>query len=425
MNLHNMLPKFSQIICALLISSVSLITFADEAENLPNYKDEALTGDWNGNRTDLYKKGIEFGIVHKSDVLLNTSGGIKRGTAWEGHTELGLSLDFEKMLGWNSTTAYVLYHSQLGSKFNNYYVGSNSGVDNIEVTTNTAQFYQAWLQKNFYNNQLSLLAGLYAVDSEFQISDTSGLFINPVYGVNNEYAQSGQAGPAVFPLGALGLRAKYTSPAKNFYAMGAITDGVPGDPNNGHGTHIKLGRGDGTFSIVEFGYTPQLEGLAEGAEYYSKVAFGFWGYSAKVADLDPAVTYKHYSQGIYLLGEQSLYVEQGHPAQGLAGFVRIGFAPEKTQQVDWMGSVGLRYHGIFDGRDDDIAGVALTTNHASNLYRNLNGSDHYETELEVTYRAQIKPWLALQPDVQYIINPNMDLNLKDAWVFGLRTEVNF
>jgi porin len=45
--------------------------------------------------------------------------------------------------------------------------------------------------------------------------------------------------------------------------------------------------------------------------------------------------------------------------------------------------------------------------------------------LEVTYRAQIKPWLALQPDVQYIINPNMDLNLKDAWVFGLRTEVNF
>ncbi|MFM9834542.1 MAG: carbohydrate porin, partial [Methylophilaceae bacterium] len=161
MNLLNKMPNIARLLYALSIFSFSLIAFADEVEKLPIYKDETLTGDWNGARTDLYKKGIDFGIVHKSDVLSNVSGGIKRDTAWEGHTELGVSLDFEKLLGWNATSAYVLYHSQLGSKFNTNYVGSNTGVDNIEVGTNTAQFYQAWLQKNFFSDQLSLLGGLY------------------------------------------------------------------------------------------------------------------------------------------------------------------------------------------------------------------------------------------------------------------------
>ena len=425
MIIRNKSNKIGQLLSVLLIVSASHIAFAKEAEKLPNYKEETLSGDWGGARTDLYKKGIDFSLVHKSDFLSNFSGGIKRGAAWEGHTEARVSLDMEKMLGLNATSAYIHYHSDLGSKFNTNYVGAVVGVDNIEVATNTAQFYQAWLQKNFFKDQLSLLAGLYAIDAEFYANATSGLFLAPSYGMSNEVALSGQAGPAIFPVGALALRVKYTTPSNNFYVMGALADGVPGDPSHPHGTHIKLGRGDGTLSIVELGYTPQTEGLADDAEVFNKYAIGFWRYSAKIADLDSAVTDKHLSQGVYVLGERSLYVEQGHPAQGLAGFVRLGFAPEKTQQVDWSGSVGLRYHGLFGGRDDDIAGVALTTNHASNLYRNLNTSDRYETQLELTYRAQIKPWLALQPDVQYIVNPNMDLNLKDAWVFGVRTELNF
>ena len=425
MIVRNKSNEIGELLSVLLIVSASHIAFAEAAEKLPNYKEETLTGDWGGARTDLTKKGIDFNLVHKSDGLANASGGSKRGAAWDGHTELGLSLDLEKLAGWNATSAYVLYYSQLGSKFNSNFVGSNAGVDNIEVTTNTAQFYQAWLQKNFFNDQLSVLAGLYAVDTEFQVNDTAGLFINPIYGVSSEFSQSGQAGPAIFPVGALATRVKYTTSDNSFYAMGALTDGVPGDPNNPHGMHIKLGRGDGTFSIAEFGYTPQTAGLAEDAEMFNKYAIGIWRYSAKLPNLDPASSDTHRSQGVYVLGERSLYVEQGRPAQGLAGFVRLGFAPEETQQVDWSGAAGLRYHGLFDGRDDDIAGIALATSRAGNLYRNLNGSDRYETNLELTYRAQIKPWLTLQPDVQYIINPNMDLNLKDVWVLGVRTELNF
>ncbi|MCE9633421.1 MAG: carbohydrate porin [Methylophilales bacterium] len=418
-----------------LLSFVSIAAYAEDtlAEKLPNWAGENLTGDWGGSRAELYKKGIDIGLTHKSDVLSNINGGIKRGTAWEGHTEARLTLDLEKVLGLNATTIYLHYHSDLGSKFNNYYVGSFLGVDNIEVAENTAQFYHAWIQKNFADDSISLLAGIYPIDSEFYVTETSGLFLGPSYGMANELAQTGKNGPPVFPLGTPAVRVKLTSPDKNFYVQGAVTNGMPGNPNSHSGTQIKL---DGSLKIVEFGWTPQsetpvakAEEEVEVAETFHKTAVGFWRYSSRFDDLSDidgnGNPVRRHSQGAYLLTEHSLYTEPDHPAQGLSGFFRLGFASEDIHQVDWTSSIGFRYHGLFEGRDDDIAGAAITLNHASDKYKLLNTSESHETDLELTYRAQIKPWLALQPSLQVIVHPNMDKTVDDAWVLGLRTEIEF
>lgn len=360
-------------------------------------------------------------------------------------------MNLEKLWGWDTTTAYIHYHSQLGSKFNTNYVGSFVGVDNIEAGANTAQFYHAWLQKSFSDDSLSVLAGLYAIDSEFYVTDTSSVFIQPPYGMANDVAQpivGASQAPSIFPIGALAVRIKYTSPGKNFYLQGAVTDGVPGDPNNPHGTHIQLNKGDGTLSIVEFGYMPQGDEPPFGAakpgemvepeqkvheehESFNKTAIGFWRYSARFNDQDPAAVdafgnpLRHISQGAYFLAERTLFIEKGHPAQGLSGFARFGTASRDIHQADWTGSLGLRYHGLCPGRGDDIAGIAITENHTSSKYRLLNNADSSQTNVEATYRAQIKPWLALQPTLQYILNPNMDPILKNAWVLGMRLEAAF
>lgn len=441
---------FTRYIFALMVAVLfaGVGNAAEEEEKSTDWNATTLTGDWGGARSSLYNKGIDIGITHKSDVLSNTSGGIKRGTAWLGHTEARIKMDLEKLWGWNTTTAYIHYHSQLGSKFNTNYVGGFVGVDNIEAATNTAQLYHAWLQKSFSDDRLSVLAGLYPIDSEFYVTDTSGVFIQPPYGMANDMAQSGQNGPPIYPIGALAVRMKYTSPGRNFYLQGALADGVPGDPGNPHGTHIQLNKGDGTLSIVEFGYTPQEEEppfeaakpgdmiepeqkVHEEHESFNKTAIGFWRYSSRFDDLDPAAVdvlgnpLRHISQGAYFLAERTLFVEKDHPAQGLSGFVRFGTASRDIHQADWTGSLGLRYHGLCPGRDDDIAGIAITENHTSSKYRLLNNADSSETDVEITYRAQIRPWLALQPTLQYIINPNMDPILKNAWVLGVRLEVAF
>lgn len=374
------------------------------------------------------------------------SGGIQQGSVWMGNTEAKIQMDLEKLLGWKEATAYIHSHSQLGDKFNRDYVGSFIGVDNIENGANTGQFDHAWIQKSFFDNRLSVLAGLYAVDYEFYVTDTSGLFIQPPYGPGNELSQSGQSGPPIFPLGALGIRAKYTSPNQHYYLQGALTDGLPGDSDNPYGTHIKLGNSDGTFTIAEFGYTPpKVESLSESgsqsgsaetgieadeeSEFFNKTAIGFWHYSSPLDDLIDVDAIgnplRHPSQGAYFLAERTLMTENESPSQGLAGFIRFGVASGDVHQSDWTGSLGLRYHGLFFGRDDDVAGVAITLNHASDKYRRLNNAEDIQASLEGTYRAQFNPWLALLPTLQYIYNPNMDPELRNTWIFGTRAEITF
>ncbi len=444
------------IVLLLVLGLKSSLVLAEE-EKAPNFKEDTLTGDWGGTRTRLFKQGVEIGITHKSDVLSNVSGGIQQGTAWLGHTEARIGFDLEKLLGWDSTRAYVYAHSDLGSKFNANHVGSFVGVDNIEVSKNTAQFFHAWIEKSFLKDSLSLRGGIYPIDSEFYATDTTALFLAPPYGMSNEIAQTNK--PAIFPTGALALRAKYLTPGKNFYFQGAVVDGVAGPHSN-----FYTGHGEGSMAIIEFGYTPQSEpisataqpeaassgaqsaapadtGHADGvasaeaaetpdiAETFNKTAIGFWRYTAKqndLLDVDALSSpMRRHNQGVYFLAERTLYVEKAHPSQGLAGFLRFGTASEDINVLDWTASTGLRYHGLFPGREDDITGIALTYNHASDKFRRVNAAQRAETDFELTYRAQIKSWLALQPDLQYIRHPGMDSVRSDAWIIGFRTEIVF
>jgi porin len=404
----------------------SNIAFAED-EKAPDWNAETLTGNWGEGRSSLYDKGITVELTHKSDMLANTSGGIRRGSVWLANSEIAVNTDMGKFAGWDATTIFVQYHVQHGNKSINNYAGSFAGVDNIETSTNAGQFYQAWLQKNSADDRLSALAGLYAVDSEFYVTDTSGLFLQPPYGMSAEMAQTGQNGPPVFPMGALAVRLKYAS--SGYYVQGALTDGVPGNLNNPQGTHIRLDQGDGTLAVLELGYNTSEEGKS-----FNKTALGLWRYSARADDLIDVDALnnpiRRADQGFYFLAERTLRAEQNDPAQGLSGFVRFGTVNKNVYQAEWSGSLGLHYQGLFDGRDDDTAGIAVTTSHASSKYRVVqlalgNDTDSSETVVEITYRAQLKPWLSVQPMVQRITNPNMDTTLRDAWVAGMRLEAAF
>lgn len=117
--------------------------------------------------------------------------------------------------------------------------------------------------------------------------------------------------------------------------------------------------------------------------------------------------------------------EKNQPSQGSAGFFRLGTASEDIHQSDWTSSLGLRYHGLIPSRDDDIAGIAITVNHAGDKYRRLNNANNNQTTLESTYMAQLNPWFALIPTLQYVHNPNMDKALDNTWIVGTRVELNF
>ncbi len=229
---------------------------------------------------------MELGALYRADVMSNVSGGIKRDASALGNLDLTAEIDLARLAGWTGVTAGLHGIWSHGGKPNTYLVGSMQGVDNIEVETNTAKIFQAWIEKQWQDDSFSARLGLYDLNSEFYSTRTSGIFMHPAPGIGSEMAQAGANGPSVFPTSSLALRLRYR-PTSETYIQAAVLDGVPGDPDNPRGTHIQFNDGDGTLRVAEIGFTPQLA-AADGAIHLSttaKYALGVWGFSSRFADL--------------------------------------------------------------------------------------------------------------------------------------------
>ncbi len=396
----------------LILSPVSL------AAETPDWNADTLTGDWGGVRTNLSERGVTLEIGLKADILSNLSGGIQRGTQYMDNWDFKLKADADKLWGWTNTTGYLQLISNHGGKLNETHVGSFMGVDNIEVNTNTSKLLHAWLERSFFNQKFSMLAGLYPVDSEFYVTEATGVFLHPSAGMAAEVAQTGVNGPSIFPTSSFGFRAKW-QPTPKFYLQAALLDGVPGNPNNPRGTHIRFERGDGTLAIMETGFRR--------TEEISKYAVGYWRYTSRFDDLDPVNPLRRVNRGAYFFAEQTVHREKDDPSQGLALFFRYGVASGDVNTLDYSYSLGLRYKGLLPGRDEDEFGIGMTRAHASAKFRQTAAIPlaSNETALEITYRAKVTPWLAIQPTLQRIANPGFDLALSNAWVAGVRFEIAF
>lgn len=369
---------------------------------------------------------VAININHRSDLISNLQGGLKRGSTWLGYTDLKLGVDLEKAIGLNHSKFYTQFHSELGGKPNAKLVGSYMGINNIEVNTNTAQLSQFWFEKTSADGELGLLFGLYALDSEFYVTDSSGVFLQPPLGIGTSIGQTGKNGPPIFPRTSAGLRFKYQSPSQNYF-QAAIMDGVPGDPNNFYGTRVKFEKGDGTISIVEVGHLGDKQGTS--AFGVRKLALGYWKYSSPypdLVDLDAkGEARERQNHGWYLLGEFSLFSDENHPQKNLTSFFRFGTASRHLYQVDWSVSTGLNYSGFLNERPHDVLAFGITNSHTSNKFRSANSAENHESIVELTYKYQYNQHLAIQPLVQYVVNPNMDRSIKNALVAGVRFDLNF
>lgn len=73
----------------------------------------------------------------------------------------------------------------------------------------------------------------------------------------------------------------------------------------------------------------------------------------------------------------------------------------------------------------DQVGLALAAAEYSAGYRRSAGVSRREVNLELTYRAQVAPWLAVQPNLQWISSPGGEEALDDAIVVGLRLDFSW
>lgn len=390
----------------------------------PNFAEDTLTGDWGGDRGAAAKRGFSFEGGVKVDAL-RTRGAISPGSKTVSHIDLKLKVDLEKAAGWSGGSAMINVIGDSGWGPNARHVGSQMGVTNIEVAApGTTRLFQAWLQQSFFDDKLAVLAGLYPIDSEFFGVDSAGVFLGPQYGTPADLALT--TSPSIFNNSAFGFRARWIL-APSFYAMGAVLDGVPNDPARPKRTTIRFARGDGSFTIGEFGWLPEASN--DKFRGHAKLALGLWAYSAKADDLvdvDAAGNPMRRSRrGGYLLGERTLVRLGANNDRFLTGFARYTIGDGDSSAIGNSLNLGVHARSPFASRPDDILGLAWTRAGLADKWRRAQAvaTASNETALEVTYRYAVTPWFAVQPNYQHIRNPSLPPGTPNAKLIGVRLEV--
>lgn len=164
--------------------------------------------------------------------------------------------------------------------------------------------------------------------------------------------------------------------------------------------------------------------------YDDKLAIGAWHYTASYDDLsevqpDGQPVRHRGSSGAYLIADRLV----SSNADGrTTAFLQLGLGDAHVDRFGSYLGAGVISSGVFGGpaTNELGLGIAVARNGSHYVDHQLQQGIPVRTSeatIELTYLTQIKPWLALQPDLQYVINPNTDPKLRNALAFTLHFEI--
>jgi porin len=400
------------------------------------WRENFLTGNWDGFRDTLKKDGIALAPVLTAEVFGNPSGGARRGAISDGLVNLPLDADLERATGGvlKDTTFHVNAFYIYGTSLSQNYIGDFSNISNI-AAYDTLRLDELWAQKAFWNKQITVKVGNMAVDNEFFQSTSAALFINGTFGAFTLIANDVPDAP-VYPLASPGVRVQVL-PDPRFYVMAGVygldNNSLP-NVNNKNGTLFSFDRHSGVLVMTEAGYLlnqqPNDKGLPGSYRLGSWLDTGnatTFASQAAAANGTGQLQGAGANFGIYGVVDQQIY---SHDTEAISIFTRVGGAPSNTNFVDYYVDGGFNFTGFMPGRPLDLGGLAIARSHVSNDFSNAQEAEGglpstAETVVEATYKVQLAPWWNVQPDFQYIVTPSGVQGSHNAVVLGLRTSVAF
>jgi len=379
---------------------------------------------------------VELELTYLVDLAANVTGGLQPGVVGLGNLDALALVDGDALLGWDGATLLLYGLGNHGGKVSGL-IGDAQAANNIEAPAGV-RLYEAWVQQNLPRVNLSVLAGLYDVNSEFDVLREAGVFLNSSFGIGAEFAASGRNGPSIFPVTSLGTRVQW-HPGHRWYLQGAVLDGVPGDVGDPGATAIRLSAEEGVLWVAEVGYLghsrpedeigePELGRDHVHPHLSWRVSLGAWGYSTESEAIGGEGRVSS-NPGVYAMAELYPYRE-GEGEQGLGIFGRVGLADDRTNRFGAYTGFGLSYRGLLPGRDEDVAGLGVATAYNGAAYEASRKEGGVpvtaaETTLELTYRARASSWLFFQPNVQLVIDPDTDPRIPDSFLLTTRVGIQW
>lgn len=385
----------------------------------PAAAQEALTGDWCGNRTCLADCGVTFDLDVAQFYQGVASGGVRQTDRYGGHGDYITNVDFGKLGVHEGLYLKVRAEHRFGENYN-----SDTGAL-VPATLLTALPYAG--------EELLLTNVLFTQ----MLSERFGLFfgkLDTLDGDRNAFAHGRgktQFSNLAFAINPIALRTvPYSTLGCGFTILG--DEGTPVF------TYTLLNSQDTSRTA---GFDELFEdGVAMAAEVRLPTSFGgmpghqlfagTWNSRDYVSlDQDPRfvlpgvpINETTGSWSAYYNFDQYLFVDPCDKSRGWGLFGRAGIADEEANPLAWMLSLGIGGHNPMRGHGADTFGVGWfvvgSSNEIGPILEAALGPINDGHGVELFYNWQATPWLNLTPDLQVIV-PARE-NVDTALALGVR-----
>ncbi len=431
-------------------------------------RSSALLGDLWGLRTDFSRRGISLAIQATSEYLGNTSGGTRKGFEYDGLTQILGQLDTQRAFGHYGGLLNISLLNIHGKNLSADHLQTLQTASGIESDRAT-RLWELWYEQKFLDeDRLDVKIGQQSLDQEFMVSTNALYFVNTMFGWPMLPSADLPGGGPAYPLSALGARIS-TRPVDGVTLLAGVFNGSPVKNDNGtdpqmqnrHGTSFPWGDGRLYIAEMQFSY-PALGSMVEPGQTQAlgwTYRIGAWYDTQEFSDMridqngmslgDPLsngiAQQRRGNYAAYAVVDKLLWRDDADPNRTAAIFGRVMGTPLKDRNlIDFSMNAGLVFHSPFRNRPADTFGIGLGYAHVSHQVAQLDldavafggtpgpirSSEKY---VELTYQYQLKPWLQIQPDLQYVSNPGAGLprpddagvRIKNELVIGIRTNISF
>ena len=380
----------------------------------------ALTGSWGGARDRLMENGLSFAAGYLGQPAANPTGGDDQGASWLNDVSLGMFLDLQRVMAWKGGffVASFDWKSGSGTGLTSEYIGNRFPVQ-LATGFDAVRLVHLAIGQQLLDNNIELAGGRMITGEDFANLGLACTSLNQAICANPIAANQSISFPT-FPNAVWGARLK-AKPGKDWVAQTGAYLVYPEfrDPDD-HGVNFGAPEESGVLALGEFAY---LVGSRQGKTGLpGNYKIGGYYDGEELTEFSTGRTTRG-TWGIYGLAEQMLYAEDHTYHQGLSAWLALSYAPPDVNLIEFMAAGGLSYKGIFPGRPiDSLSFIGAYGGFSSDLQDMQRGRGDEiqtgETLLELNYRAQLAPWIFIQPDIQVIMRPNGRSDIPDALVIG-------
>ncbi|SES02946.1 carbohydrate porin [Sphingobium sp. YR768] len=392
---------------------------------------ETLTGDWGGLRTRLKQAGITVRADYVSETFSAVDGGQRRGTAYTQQLRGGFDFDMDRIAGLTGGTVHVTFNDRRGVGISSDFVGNRLPIQEAAGAYNT-RLSELSYEQNLADGRLNLRLGFFAMGNDLGGMPLGCNFVNAAF-CAHPLSESGNSGWYNYPNARWGAAVRYRLRPDLALRTGLYqVNPRLNDLDNGFRPFV--GGTTGILLPLEVEYDP---GVAPGSRVLpGHYKLGVYYDSSRAARRGEDGTLRG-RYGFYALADQMI-LREGNAGRGLSIFGQFTANPAASAQITHWYAAGLVKIGTFSGRDADSISLGIVHAQVNPRLRRVAAEAQDlpggyaalpmgETAIELSYGIQLRRWLSIRPDLQYILDPGAFSyrRTNDALALGGQVKMQF